>query len=207
MSEGLATELLEQVVEFVACDRTQDRTEDLLALCLSCKALVPGCQKHIFASVSLYPPVKDYRPQAWSAPPEYLKRYERTASFLRTVTRRPHLARHVQAIACNFTAQWLDDGVALCSNVLQAFENMINIKTLTLAYDDPYNRDTLLDFGSPSILISEWMVGIGSVIESPRLEGLTIRRLSDYPGEHILRSSHLHHLTLRRMKLALEVSL
>lgn len=206
MTEALATELLELIVDSVASDATQDRTEDLLSLSLSCKALVPCAQKHIFHDVMLYPPVKDHRGK-WSPPPKYLKRYERTASFLHTVARRPHLAGHVHALTCTFTAQWLDTDSTLHSNVLQAFERMAKIRRLILAYEDPHTRDPRLDFGLWSIASSKWMVGITSTLRAPQLEELAIHRLTNCPGEVILRSSHLRRLKLVNTKVQSVLSL
>jgi hypothetical protein len=187
---SLPTEILEHITDVVACDADPSRIYDLLSLSICCKALVPRSQKHIFCDVSLYPPVDGSN--QWGLP-VWSKHFQRTARFVETVAGRPYLGGHVQTLTCTFTGERLSTDNAIVSAADAAFRSMENVQRLTLAHSQPNSR---LDFGSHSVASSIWAKRIILLLQYSRVQQLSIRGLTTFPGEAVLRSSHLRHLTL-----------
>ena len=185
-------EILEHIIDWVACDTDASRIHDLLSLSICCKALVPRSQKHIFRDVTLYPPLDRARevrlgPLVWS------KHYERTALFTQTVAGKTHLGGHVQTLTIKFTGELLSAEATISSNVPYVFMYMGNIRRLTLAHSQSNIR---LDFGSLSVRTSAWAKGIASLLQHSQVQELSVDGLKTFPGEAVVCSSHLRHLDL-----------
>ncbi|KAJ3550453.1 hypothetical protein NMY22_g468 [Coprinellus aureogranulatus] len=193
MTEPPPTEILEYVVDFVASDSddANGRMPTLLSLATCCKALVPRSQKHIFSTVTLYPPSK---PWQWG-PPERFKSLSRlTTSFAATVLANPLLGHLVERLVIRFTGV-VQKSQDLSSDITLALKHLIYVSGLNLSLADVPPGARIWNF--PKMIPAPgWRTALLSLLQRPQLRRLSLRHLQRFLAEILLHANSVQVLDM-----------
>lgn len=180
MVKSLPVEILEAVIEDVACDPSLDRIRTLVSLCASCKTLLPSSQKHLFRDVTLYPPPKS--PDA-SRYARFNALYQTTILFARIILQKPHLGGLVEKINFRFTGitHPLNESTR---DLTDALAHLLAVEELELSFAD-IPQAVRLDF-PVMFSASPWKPAIAALLQISTLRSLSIRYIQRFPAEMLL---------------------
>lgn len=180
-----------------------DPLKDVKNLCLVAKTFVEGCQQKIFKTVTLYqrPTIRFFG--AGEEPPDHV------AEFAAIVTNNPRIGWHVR----NFTYRVQNDR-ATEESILRRLKRVTHFELDLqleeedlLGQSDPMDEkpiyDRLVTFTPRPFSVyntsgrrTSWEDAVLSIIQTPHLLSLVLRRGAVVPASALLRATGLEHVTL-----------